>query len=214
MEIETLAIGLAIAYLLGSIPTAVWVGKWFYNIDVRIEGSGNAGATNTIRVLGVKAGIPVIVVDILKGYFAVWLMTYFVPTDWLTVYIIYAKIAAGLLAVVGHTLPVFAGFRGGKGVATLLGMGIALYGPAVLISVTVFILVFLLTRYVSLGSISAGIIFPLVVIFYFEITNPGLVALSIFAALFLILTHRKNIKRLLKGEENRFSFRKSIDKKI
>jgi len=78
----------------------------------------------------------------------------------------------------------------------------------------VFILVFLLTRYVSLGSISAGIIFPLVVIFYFEITNPGLVALSIFAALFLILTHRKNIKRLLKGEENRFSFRKSIDKKI
>ena len=119
------------------------------------------------------------------------------------------KIVAGLLAVVGHTLPVFAGFRGGKGVATLLGTGIALYGGAVWVSVIVFVLATMLSRYVSLGSILAGIAFPLVVIFYFKETNPGLIGLSVFAAVFLLWTHRKNISRLLKGEERRFSFRKS-----
>ncbi len=196
------------AYLLGSIPTAVWVGKWFYGIDVRDEGSGNAGATNTIRVLGVKAGLPVVVIDILKGYFAVWQMQYFIPDGYQPDTIIYFEIAAGLIAVIGHTLPVFAGFRGGKGVATLLGAGIALYGWAVLISVVIFILVILLTRYVSLGSISAGVAFPLVVIFFFKISHPGLVGLSLFVAFFLLWTHRKNIGRLLRGEENRFRFRK------
>ena len=206
-----LASGFLLAYILGSIPTAVWVGKWFYGIDVRNEGSGNAGATNTIRVLGVKAGLPVIIIDILKGYFAVWLMRYFIPPDTGAELTIYFEIAAGLIAVLGHTLPVFAGFRGGKGVATLLGMGIALYGGAVLISVGIFILVFLLTRYVSLASISAGISFPLIVVFYFKISHPGLVGLAIFTTVFLLWTHRKNISRLLKGEENRFSFSKKKD---
>jgi len=201
--------GFLVAYLLGSIPTAVWVGKWFYGIDVRNEGSGNAGATNTIRVLGVKAGIPVVIIDILKGYIAVWLMQFFIPESWSPETSIYMEIVAGLFAVVGHTLPVFAGFRGGKGVATLLGVGIALYGWAVLVSVVIFILAIILSKYVSLGSILAGIAFPLVVIFYFKETNPGLVGLSIFAAVFLLWTHRKNISRLLKGEEKRFSFRSS-----
>lgn len=199
------------AYLLGSIPTAVWVGKWFYGVDVRDEGSGNAGATNTIRVLGAKAGIPVVIIDILKGYFAVWLMQFFIPENTSTATQIYFEIIAGLLAVIGHALPVFAGFRGGKGVATLLGIGIALYGGAVLFSVSIFLLVVVVTRYVSLGSVLAGIAFPLVVIFYFNITNPGLVTLSIFAALFLLWTHRKNIIRLLNGTENRFSFKKKKD---
>lgn len=196
------------AYLLGSIPTAVWVGKWFYGIDVRNEGSGNAGATNTIRVLGAKAGIPVVIVDILKGFFAVLLMRFFIPEGTGEDVKIYYEIIAGLLAVVGHALPLFAGFRGGKGVATLLGIGIALFGWAVLFSVAIFLLVVLVTRYVSLGSVLAGIAFPLVVIFYFKVSNPGLVALSVFAALFLLWTHRKNIKRLLSGTENKFSFRK------
>ena len=209
MDYVLLFTGFLVAYLLGSIPTAVWVGKWFYGIDVRNEGSGNAGATNTIRVLGVKAGIPVVIVDILKGYFAVWLMRFFIPEDWSSDTAIYMKIVAGLLAVVGHTLPVFAGFRGGKGVATLLGTGIALYGGAVWFSVIVFVLATILIRYVSLGSILAGIAFPLVVIFYFKETNPGLIGLSVFAAVFLLWTHRKNISRLLKGEERRFSFRRS-----
>lgn len=209
MEILFLIIGLVVAYLLGSIPTAVWVGKMFYGVDVRNEGSGNAGATNTIRILGVKAGIPVIIVDVMKGFIAVWLTRYFVPASWGTDAIEYYRIAAGLLAVIGHTLPVFAGFRGGKGVATLLGMGIALYGTAVLISVGAFVIVFLITRYVSLGSITAGVLFPIVVVFVYHHTNPGLIGLSVFAALFLVWTHRKNIGRLLRGEENRFSFRKS-----
>ena len=209
MDYLLLFTGFIVAYLLGSIPTAVWIGKWFYGIDVRNEGSGNAGATNTIRVLGVKAGIPVVIVDILKGWFAVWLMQFFIPEAWSSDTAIYMKIAAGLLAVVGHTLPVFAGFRGGKGVATLLGTGIALYGGAVWVSVIVFVLATMLSRYVSLGSILAGIAFPLVVIFYFKETNPGLIGLSVFAAVFLLWTHRKNISRLLKGEERRFSFRGS-----
>ena len=212
MEFLLLFIGFLLAYLLGSFPTAVWVGKWFYNVDVRQEGSGNAGATNTIRVLGVKAGIPVIIIDLLKGYFAVWLMQYFVPVSWNADQEIYAGIIAGLLAVVGHALPVFAAFKGGKGVATLLGMGIALYGGAVWISVIAFVLIISITRYVSLGSLTAGFIFPIVVIFYFRISNPGLMALSVFAALFIIWTHRKNIVRLVKGEENRFGFRRLKDK--
>lgn len=207
MEYILLFSGFILAYLLGSIPTAVWVGKWFYGIDVRNEGSGNAGATNTIRVLGVKAGIPVIIIDILKAYFAVWLMGYFVPESFSPDAKTYMLIVAGLLAVVGHTLPIFAGFRGGKGVATLLGAGIALYGGPVWISVIAFVVMIAITRYVSIGSITAGLIFPFVAIFYFGVTNPGLVALSIFAALFILWTHRKNIVRLVKGEENSFSFK-------
>lgn len=212
METIVLVIGFVVSYMLGSIPTAVGVGKWFYRKDVRNEGSGNAGATNTIRVLGLRAGIPVIIVDILKGYFAVILMGFFIPAGWNPDWIVYAEMGAGLIAVVGHTLPIFAGFRGGKGVATLLGMGIALYGPAVWISIVVFVLVFAITRYVSLGSIIAGSVFPVVVIFYFKFTHPGLIVLSVFAAVFLIWTHRKNVSRLLKGEENRFSFSKKKSK--
>lgn len=209
MDYLFLSIGFILAYLLGSVPTAVWVGKWFYNIDVRDEGSGNAGATNTIRVLGIKAGIPVIIIDILKGFFAVWLMQFFIPTNWSVSTATYLEIVAGLVAVIGHTLPVFAQFRGGKGVATLLGAGIALYGGAVLISVAIFFVVVFLSRFVSLGSMLAGISFPLVVIFIYNITHPGLVGLSLFASLFLLWTHRKNMGRLLKGEENKFSFKKA-----
>ena len=139
-------------------------------------------------------------------------MQYFVPVSWNADQGIYAGIIAGLLAVIGHTLPVFAAFKGGKGVATLLGMGIALYGGAVWISVIAFVLIISITRYVSLGSLTAGFIFPFVVIFYFRISNPGLMALSVFAALFIIWTHRKNIVRLVKGEENRFGFRRLKDK--
>jgi len=208
MDIFWLITGFVVAYLLGSFSTAVWVGKLFYKVDVRDEGSGNAGATNTIRVLGVWAGIPVIVIDILKGYFAVWLMQYFVPAGWAENGVIYAGTIAGLLAVIGHTLPVFAGFRGGKGVATFLGMGIALYGMPVLISVVVFVIVLLVTGYVSLGSVFGGLVFPFVVIFYYKVTNPALVILSVFAALFLLWTHRKNIVRLLKGNENRILYKK------
>ncbi len=204
--------GFLFAYLSGSIPTAVWVGKWFYEKDIRNEGSGNAGATNTIRVLGVKAGIPVILVDVFKGYLAVFLMRYFLPEGVETDIRIYLEIIAGFMAVIGHTLPVFAGFRGGKGVGTLLGVGIALYPLAVWVPVVVFVLVFLTTGYVSLGSILGTAVFPFVVIFFFHETNPGLIVLSIAAPLLIIWTHRKNIRRLLNGTENRFRFRRKKQK--
>jgi glycerol-3-phosphate acyltransferase PlsY len=202
-------IGLLIAYLLGSVPTSVWVGKWFYNKDVRDEGSGNAGATNTVRVLGVKAGIPVIIIDIFKGFLAVWLMRFFLPQAWDEDTKIYFEIIAGLIAVVGHTLPVFAGFRGGKGVATLFGAGLALYGWAVVVPLVIFVVIVALTRYVSLGSLIGGVSFPFVVVFAFKIYHPGLVGLAIFAGLFIVWTHRKNIGRLIRGEENKLSFKRN-----
>lgn len=203
-EYLSILLGFTIAYLLGSIPTAVWVGKWFYSKDVRDEGSGNAGATNTIRVLGIKAGIPVIIIDVLKGYAAVYLMQFFIPESWSPDVKIYMQIIAGFIAVVGHALPIFAGFRGGKGVGTLLGVGIALFPIAVWFPVGVFTLVFLLTGYVSFASILGALSFPFIVIFYTHQQNIGLIALSIVAALFVLWTHRKNMLRLLKGEENRF----------
>lgn len=197
-------LGFVIAYLLGSIPTAVWVGKWFYGKDIRNEGSGNAGATNTIRILGFRAGIPVIIVDVLKGYIAVYVMQFFIPDSWAVDLQIYIQIIAGFTAVIGHALPVFADFRGGKGVGTLLGVGIALYPVAVWFPVGIFVVVLLSSGYVSLASMLGAFSFPFVVIFYTQQQNLGLIVLSVAAALFVLWTHRKNMKRLIKGEENRF----------
>jgi glycerol-3-phosphate acyltransferase PlsY len=212
MDYFMVFLGLLTSYLLGSIPTSVWVGKWFYGKDVRDEGSGNAGATNTLRVLGLRAGIPVVIIDILKGYAGVWVMQFFLPADWSNEVKVYLEIVAGLVAVMGHTLPIFAGFRGGKGVATLYGAGVALYGWAMIIPLLIWLLVIALTRYVSLGSMLAGMSFPFLVVFVFHIFHPGLVALSIIAALFIVWTHRKNIVRLLKGEESKIVFKKTKDK--
>ncbi len=196
--------GLLLAYLLGSVPTAVWVGKMFYGLDVRNEGSGNAGATNVIRVLGVKAGIPVILVDVVKGFLAAWLMAGFIPVGWTNTQTVYAQILAGFLAVIGHVYPVFASFRGGKGVATLLGMGIALFPNVIWIPVIVFAIVAFGTGYVSLGSMLSGLSFPLADILLYHDRHPGKVIFSIVVALFLLYTHRQNIRRLWRGEENRF----------
>ncbi len=204
MQWISLIAGGLLAYLLGSIPTSVWVGKRFYGIDIREQGSGNAGATNTIRILGIKAGIPVILIDVFKGFLAVWLMGLFIPAGWKSAGIDYARIAAGFLAVIGHVYPVFAGFRGGKGVATLLGMGIALFPQIIWIPVVVFIVTVGITRYVSLGSMLAGLSFPLADILLFHDRHPGKIFFAVTAALFLLYTHRQNIVRLWKGKENRF----------
>ncbi|MBU1009781.1 MAG: glycerol-3-phosphate 1-O-acyltransferase PlsY [Bacteroidetes bacterium] len=201
-------ISILLAYLMGSVPTAVWVGRLFYDIDVRTQGSGNAGATNTIRVLGVKAGIPVMIVDVLKGYFAVWLVPHLVefsPDDNSKPYVL---LLASVAVVLGHTFPVLAGFRGGKGVASILGVGFALFPFSALCAVIVFLLVFITTRYVSLSSLTAGICFPLFVNFLFPTDHWVFQALSIGVAVFLPLTHRKNIERLVKGTESKISFRK------
>ncbi len=196
------------AYLLGSVSSAVWIGKLLYGVDVRQHGSGNAGATNVIRVLGYKAGIPVMLVDVFKGWLAVQLAVWLPVPDLSSEMMVYVRIGMAIAAVLGHVFPVYSGFKGGKGVGTIAGAGISLFPLALLLVLVVFILVLAITHYVSLSSIIASMVFPLVVIFVMGIRHPGLVGLSLIVALFIPLTHRKNIQRLLKGEERKFEFRK------
>jgi glycerol-3-phosphate acyltransferase PlsY len=201
-----------LAYLIGSIPSAVWIGKLFYHTDVRQHGSGNAGATNVIRVLGYKAGIPVLLFDVFKGWAAVQVIFIFPHTGLSDDFITYVRICMAFAAVLGHVFPVFAGFKGGKGVGTLAGAAIALYPVELLIVLVLFICILALTRYVSLASIICGILFPFVVIFITGQRHPGLIILSIIVAVFLPLTHIKNIKRLIGGTENKFDFRRKKKK--
>ncbi len=193
-----------LAYVIGSIPTAVWVGKIFFKIDVRQHGSGNAGATNAIRVLGWKAGLGVFLFDVFKGWFAVMLSLYFDEGFFNDEQLVFLKIALAAAVVIGHVFPMFAGFRGGKGVATLLGVGIALYPLTVWIVLAIFIVILLVSGYVSLGSITGAVLFPFIDIFIFHQENIWLMGLSVLVAIFIPITHRKNIKRLLKGEESKF----------
>lgn len=202
-----------LAYLIGSIPSAVWVGKIFYHVDVREHGSGNAGATNVIRVLGYKAGIPVLLFDVFKGWFAVQLVYIFPYTFLSPETITYIRIALAVAVFLGHVFPVFAGFKGGKGVGTLAGVGIALYPIALLIVLGIFILILIITRYVSLSSLLGGLSFPIIVVFLLGESNPGLIILSVLVAVFIPLTHIKNIRRLMKGKENKFQFRRSKQNK-
>lgn len=202
-----------VAYLLGSIPTAVWIGKAFFGIDIRTQGSGNAGATNTIRVLGIKAGIPVLLIDILKGFISVMIapaLYRLAGGDGMLPYIV---IASATAAVLGHTFPIFAGFKGGKGVATLLGVGLGLFPWAALCAIVVFAIVLLISKYVSLGSIIAGICFPVLVIFIFHPQYDVYYILAVLVAIFLPITHRKNIKRLFNGTESKFTFKGTSKKK-
>ena len=200
--------GLVLAYLIGSIPTSVWIGRVFHGIDVRQKGSGNAGATNTIRVLGWKAGVPVLLFDVFKGWFAVYMIN-FLPLEFTGVsFMVWAKIALAASAVLGHIFPVYIGFKGGKGVATLLGVGIALYPVAVWFVVLLFVLVLLLSRIVSLSSVIASVSFPLIVILFDFTGHLSLIILSVAVGVFVPLTHLSNIKRLLKGEEKPFSWRR------
>lgn len=208
INIEVIA-GILTAYLLGSIPTAVIVGKVFYGIDIRTVGSGNAGATNTIRTLGMKAGIPVLLFDVFKSFFAVQLSILltnpaFSPNQ-LEIY----RIALGSAAVLGHVFPIFAAFKGGKGVATIVGMLIALYPMAFLVILGCFVLMMVFTRIVSISSIVCSLLFPVIVILIFQETRPPLIILAIAVAIFIPYTHRENIKRLLAGTEKKFDFGKN-----
>lgn len=202
MENMALFLLIVFAYLVGSIPSAVWLGKRFYKIDVREFGSGNAGATNTFRVLGKKAGIVVLFCDILKGSLSVllaFLSSYNVNSN----QFVNLQLALGIAAVVGHVFPVFAGFRGGKGVATILGIVICLTPITSALGLIVFLTVLILTRYVSLSSIMAGISYPILFKFILKNDNQTLFIFSIFVAILLVITHKKNISRLLKKQESR-----------
>ncbi|GAB3581463.1 glycerol-3-phosphate acyltransferase [Hymenobacter daeguensis] len=207
MHILYIALALLIAYLLGSIPTALWVGRRFFGLaDIREHGSGNAGATNTFRVLGPKAGSFVLFVDALKGFVA----AYFLP-QWLVAqgaiapeHELYYRLACGALAVVGHIYPVFAQFRGGKGVATILGMMLGVAPATVGVCIGVFIIMLLLFRFVSLASMTAGVCFALLQLLpQFRPAQPFLVYVGFGLAALLIYTHRANIGRLRSGTESR-----------
>ena len=199
---------IVLAYLIGSIPTAVWVGRIFYKVDVRTKGSGNAGATNTMRVLGLKAGIPVIIIDILKGWLAVYVGAQIALPEFTQYQVLYLQISMAAAAVLGHIFPIYVGFKGGKGVATLFGVGLALFPNAVLAVLGVFLLVFFITRMVSVSSVLASISFPFMVIFLFHIPYLPLILLAIAVGLFVPVMHHNNIKRLLRGEESKISFKR------
>lgn len=194
--------GLFLAYFLGSIPSAVWIGKWLKGIDVRQHGSKNAGATNTFRVLGKGVAIPVLLIDIAKGVAAVGVMAVWAPED----FGFLPQILAGIAAVLGHVFPIFANFNGGKGVATLMGVGLMLYPPAALASLGIFIMVFAIGKFVSLGSISAAVSYPIWILWVFAIEDVYLCNFAVLIAVVVVVTHKNNIKRLLNGQEKKISF--------
>lgn len=198
-----------IAYLLGSVPTAVWVGRLKYDLDVREHGSKNAGATNTFRVLGKKAGTAVLFVDILKGSLAVLLPFIFLPYGWSNDHLIHLKISCGILVVLGHIFPIFAQFNGGKGVAASLGVILGVHPLAALICMALFLIVFIATHYVSLGAIIASASFPISIEFLFHNTNISLTVFSIVLAMAVIILHHNNIKRLIHGEESKMNLFKN-----
>lgn len=193
------------AYLLGSIPSAVWIGKHYYGVDVREHGSKNAGATNTLRVLGKRAAIPVFVIDFLKGYVAVALAILLAYNPEVNPnFVINVKIGLVFAAVLGHIFPVFAEFRGGKGVATMAGAVVGIYPPAILLCLAVWFASLMITHYVSFSSMLAGVMYPIFIMISPR-TNKSipLIIFSMVVAVLLIYTHRKNIKRLQAGEESK-----------
>ena len=203
MNVTAVIIVIVLAYLLGSIPASVWIGKMIHGIDVREHGSGNAGTANTIRVLGWKTGIPVLIIDLAKGWTAAMLPHFFHIADPGSALLTNLQILAGVIAITGHIFPVFAGFRGGKGVATVFGVLLAIQPLLTICCLGVFLGVILLTGIVSVSSMSAGIAFPVLLFLFFDTPSVIFKVFSILVAIALLITHRKNIGRLLKGEESR-----------
>jgi glycerol-3-phosphate acyltransferase PlsY len=202
----------AAAYLMGSLPFSVWIGKGFFHTDVREHGSGNAGATNTWRVLGWKAGLPVLLLDIGKGLAATFLPFIYSSITSSPDLLLWERVLCGTAAAAGHIYPVFAGFRGGKAVATLFGVLIGLMPVPAALSLAVFLVVFLAFRFVSLGSILAGLSLPVLV--YFLTGRPvQLISFSLLISILVLATHRQNIKRLIRGEESKLAFRRGEKKK-
>ena len=200
-----------IAYVLGSIPSAVWIGKKYYGVDIREHGSKNAGTTNMLRVLGRRAAVPVFVLDFFKGFVAVSIITLMrYDADVSSAWLINLKILGVFAAVLGHIVPVFADFKGGKGVATLVGAITGIYPQIVFLCFAVWVLVFMISHYVSLASMTAGCCFPLFVIVYssaewsrYNDVSFTFIVFSFVVAGLLIWSHRKNIERLKAGTESK-----------
>ena len=201
-------LALLAAYIMGSIPSAVWIGRIFYGIDVREYGSGNAGATNTFRVLGKKAGIPVLIIDIMKGYGAVQLAvligSYFPGTQQFVNF----KLTLGVAALMGHIFPCLAGFRGGKGIATLLGILSGVHPKAAMLCAIIFSATLFISNYISLSSMVSALAFPIIIMFVYNETVPSMNIFSMFVTVLVLITHQKNIERLFRGEESKVNFLK------
>lgn len=202
-----------VAYLIGSIPTSVWVSKAFFGIDIREYGSGNAGATNSFRVLGSRWGTFVMLVDMLKGLAAVklcYLIPFYVDNEMARTGF---QIGLGLAAVLGHIFPIWADFRGGKGVATLFGLVLGISPWTAICCVGIFLLVLYLTRFVSLSSIMASLAFPVFILVIFNVDNVAYRVFAVIVALMVVLTHQKNIGRILKGSESKVPILKYRDRR-
>lgn len=196
-----------LAYLVGSIPTAVWYGKVFFGIDVREHGSGNAGATNTLRTLGKKAGITVLLIDFAKGFGAASLV-YLDTIPMSNTEMLNMKMLLGALAVLGHVYPVFAGFKGGKGIATLIGLVTAMSGWLALCCFLTFVIIVSITKYISLGSMVSALLSPIFVGLIYDWQQPTFLYFCIAIGILVVYTHRTNIGRLKSGTESKFSFNK------
>ena len=200
-----------ISYVLGSIPTSIIAGKLLKGIDIRQHGSGNAGAANVFRVLGWKAGVGVGLFDLLKGLAATVLVSG-ITFDKIPVNHSFVQILAGMSAVIGHIWTVFAGFKGGKGVLTAAGMFLGLAPITTLVCFAVWGVIFYTTRYVSLSSITAALLFGAIMtirkILFFDSVETPLFIFSVIVSLLVLYTHRSNVKRLIKGTENRFERKK------
>ena len=202
-----------LAYLIGSIPSSLIVSRSQFNIDIRDYGSGNAGATNTFRVLGSKWGTLVMIMDMLKGLIAVklaLLLPYYIGNEFERTNF---QIGLGLAAVLGHIFPIWAEFRGGKGVATLFGLIISISPWTALSCVGVFLVVLYLTRFVSLSSILASMAFPVFILVVFNVDNIAYRIFAIAVALLVVMAHQKNIGRLLSGVENKVPIFKNRDRR-
>lgn len=206
-----LIFGIALSYLVGSIPTAYILGKLAKGIDIRGHGSGNVGATNAFRVLGPYIGITVLLVDALKGIACVVVIADFLIGQGLAVDTLLARALLGITAVLGHSLTVFLRFKGGKGMATTLGVmiGLSLKAPYVgiilLLEVLIWMVVFFLSRIVSLASIVSAVFFPILFMAFRQ--SPPLVLMSLVLSIFVISRHKSNISRLLAKQEPRLSLR-------
>ena len=196
-------IAVLLAYFIGSIPSAIWVSKWFFGVDVRDYGSNNAGATNTFRVIGKVAGFTVLFFDILKGWISVKILTSLILYEPHSSEFINMQLIVGITAVLGHVFPIYEKFQGGKGVATLMGIILAINFSAAIGCVVIFLLIFIFTSYVSLGAIVAAIFFPIITIFIIRVESISVVYFSIFISILVILTHKPNIYRLLNKDENK-----------
>ena len=200
-------IAVLLAYFIGSIPSAIWVSKWFFGVDVRDYGSNNAGATNTFRVIGRVAGFTVLFFDILKGWVSVKILTSLILYEPQSSEFINMQLVVGITAVIGHVFPIYEKFQGGKGVATFMGIILAINFSAAIGCVVIFLLIFIFTSYVSLGAIVAAIFFPIITIFIIRIESISVIYFSIFISILVILTHKPNIYRLLNKDENKMKIK-------